>query len=342
MAQKPKLNPIQLTNSVIKTLSPRLREVITKRFGLDNSEPKTLEAIGRSFNVTRERVRQIETDAFSHLEQNRALSELNPLFEVLDSHFQNFGNLRQETQLLSEDLKNLFGASSVATKNAVKFALSLNEKFNRETESEEFHAFWHNDASAKSELQKVINGLLGFLKQRNEVVSFSDLLNQAKLSEQVLKSYLAVSKLVIANNFNEYGLSNWSQINLRGVKDKAYLVMKKFGKPLHFREVAEQINKTKFDSRRAYPQTVHNELIKDSRFILVGRGTYALKEWGYQAGTVKDVIQNVLKQKGSLNKNELLSEVLKQRQVKTNTILLNLQDRSRFAKKDDGEYILKA
>ena len=52
---------------VLSSLTPRENEVIRKRYGLDDSRPKTLEEVGREFNVTRERIRQIEAKALRKL-----------------------------------------------------------------------------------------------------------------------------------------------------------------------------------------------------------------------------------------------------------------------------------
>ena len=94
--------------------------------------------------------------------------------------------------------------------------------------------------------------------------------------------------------------------------------------------------------RKANIATVHNELIKDSRFVLVGRGLYALKEWGYEPGVVKEVIAKVLRAEDKpLTKEEVFQKVLKQRLIKENTILLNLQDKSCFFKDEAGRYTIK-
>ena len=137
-----------------------------------------------------------------------------------------------------------------------------------------------------------------------------------------------------------YGLKGWLEINPRGVKDKAYLVLKKQNKPLHFRDITEFIDKLPFPfERQAHTATVHNELIKDQRFVLVGRGLYALKEWGYEPGVVKDIIYKTLKEsKQPLTKQEILERVSKQRFVKPNTIALNLQNSDCFVKDQEGKY----
>ena len=53
--------------SVIETLTPREQKVIRMRYGLDNSHARTLEEVGKEFNVTRERIRQIEAKALRKL-----------------------------------------------------------------------------------------------------------------------------------------------------------------------------------------------------------------------------------------------------------------------------------
>ena len=52
---------------VLATLSPREEQVLRMRFGLDDGRPHTLEEVGRAFNVTRERIRQIEAKALRKL-----------------------------------------------------------------------------------------------------------------------------------------------------------------------------------------------------------------------------------------------------------------------------------
>ena len=159
-------------------------------------------------------------------------------------------------------------------------------------------------------------------------------------TDQALASYISTSKNINSNVFEQYGLAHWPEINPRGMKDKAYLVLKRLNKPLHFMQVASEIEKAGLAKKQAHPQTVHNELIKDSRFVLVGRGTYALTDWGYVPGTIKDVIAKSLsKSPKPLSKEEIVSAVLDQRQVKENTILLNLQNRKLFKKTGEG-YIL--
>ncbi len=133
-----------------------------------------------------------------------------------------------------------------------------------------------------------------------------------------------------------YGLSNWPEINPKGIKDKAYLAFKEAGEPLHFSKVSKLIENSN-------TQTVHNELIKNDKFVLVGRGIYALAEWGYEPGKVKDVIKRTIKNANQpLERDEIVEKVLDKRFVKKNTILLNLSDKEKFKKREDGKYDIRS
>jgi DNA-directed RNA polymerase delta subunit len=155
---------------------------------------------------------------------------------------------------------------------------------------------------------------------------------------QFAEKWLSLSKSLAKNPLGEWGLASSPNIRMRGIRDYAYLVLRKAQKPLHFSEVAKQIQKT--FGREAHPATCHNELIKDNRFVLVGRGLYALTEWGYSKGTVIEVIQKLIKERGPLSRQEVVDEVTKQRQVKLNTIIVNLQNPKYFKRQGDGHFSL--
>jgi len=193
--------------------------------------------------------------------------------------------------------------------------------------------------------KNVIDYLTKYLKKTSRVADFKILNEQVKakeydLDEKALLTYLDVAKEVDANKFGEYGLIYWPEISPRGVRDKAYLILRKYSKPLHFGEITDLINRNNLDHKTAQVETVHNELIKDERFILIGRGIYALSDWGYEAGTVTDIITGLLKNSGSLSREEILERVLEKRMIKENTVLINLQNKKVFAKNDDDRYVL--
>ena len=162
------------------------------------------------------------------------------------------------------------------------------------------------------------------------------------MTSGMLDAILSVSKRVGKNIFGDLGLMTSSEIKPRGVRDKSFLVLKRAGKPMHFREITQLINETNFSPRKAHIQTVHNELIKDARFVLVGRGIYALSDWGYKPGTVKDVIAELIKTEGPMHKDAIVAKVMEARFVKPNTVLLGMQDKKRFQEDGEGKVALIA
>ncbi|MCR4322486.1 MAG: HTH domain-containing protein [Candidatus Azambacteria bacterium] len=343
------VNIPKLITVLLSPLPERQRDVVTKRYGLKDGKRRTLEEIGGHYKITRERVRQIENDAKSALLESEHMAKFDPFYEQMIEHFTAHGGMRPEHRLFDEDARKIFSATleKEIARAYLHFLLSLHEQFVRHPENEKFHSIWAlkdiNPSTVKGMLEKVEKQL----REHKETVSKEQVLSWlAELSDEkkdhVLESHLAASKAIDTNVYGEYGLAHWPEINTRGVRDKAYLVLKKHARPMHFKEIVDHINKTFALKREAHPQTVHNELIKNNRFVLVGRGMYALSDWGYQPGKVHDVLMRVLSDATKpLSKEEIIDAVLKERNVKLNTILLNLQNKTNFEKTGDGKFSLR-
>ena len=337
--------------SLVKNLSTRNRDIISRRFGLKTGRKETLESIGKSYGITRERVRQIEEFSLGQLAKFIDGNEdtkkyVSTAEEILEER----GGVMKERELF----KDFSGVEKDSVANAsLVFLLTLNKEPVRFHENDGFHSFWALNSKFVEYLNNASVSLVGAMKKSKKIVSADQLKDFAKtsrvagpdgseVSDKQIQMLLAVSKELGSNIFNEVGLTEWAEIRPKGVRDKAYLVLKKEKSPKHFTEIAKLINAVTFSAKKANVQTVHNELIKDGRFVLVGRGMYGLSEWGYQPGTVKDVLVNVLRgSSGAMPKAELVAKVMDARMVKENTILLNLQDSKTFLKKEDGTYTLR-
>jgi len=130
-------------------------------------------------------------------------------------------------------------------------------------------------------------------------------------------------------------------VNPKNIRDKIYVVLADSGKPMHFSDIAKAIKDSSFKRKDVTTQAIHNELIKDKRFVLIGRGIYALDNWGYSKGTVSDIITRVLSEsKEPLHRDEVVKRVLESRQVKETTILLNLQSKPEFKRVAKATYTL--
>jgi hypothetical protein len=317
----------KICSEFLKDLPKKQKEVILRRFGLDGKERETLESIGESFGITRERVRQIQNAGF--LKMKPKIEKYQKVFQYLFDQIKANGGFKKEDALLSQ-----LGGQNY--KNNIFFLLTLGEPFQRFSETPDFHTLWTINPEYPVIIKKTINFLYNKLKEKGKPQGMGEISSFAKQKEPFLVSTLEVSKTIYRNEDGFFGLKDWPEINPRGVKDKAYLVFKKEKKPLHFREVTKLIGPT------TLPQTVHNELIKDQRFVLVGRGIYALREWGYEEGQVKDVIAKILREtRKPLTKKEILDKVLKQRLVKESTILLNLSNKNYFLRDSQGKYQVK-
>lgn len=337
------LNYQKVCSNLLKNLPQKMSAVIERRFGLEKGNRETLEAIGQTYGITRERVRQIEKEGFSKIDLTSA--DCQKVFKYFNDSLKASGDLEEENTLLT----SLGGEKS---RSQVFFLLNLSDNFNRSSEDDNFHSFWTKDLKSTDTAKKVVNLTLKQLKkdgtpsslenlydsQKNELVRVS-----SRLNKKVFDSYLGISKKIQKNPENQIGLSNWVEINPKGIKDKAYLVLKKEGNSLHFTKVAFLIEESPyFSQKKIHTATVHNELIKDDRFVLVGRGLYALKEWGYEPGVVRDIISKVLVDaKKPLFKEDILKGVLNQRVVKENTVSLNLQNRDHFLRDSEGRYTVK-
>ena len=249
------------------------------------------------------------------------------------------GGLLSEKDLLNHLSKDL------STQNNFHFLLVVGEEFKREKEDEEFKHRWHVDGELAEKVKATLRKLYGKLSD-DELVFEGDLIssfleevkdmNEKYKNEEVVKRWLSVSHKIGKNPLGEWGRTSSSNVNAKGMRDFAFLVIRKHGSPIHFKEVAKAI--TQYFNKKAHIATTHNELIKDPRFVQVGRGLYALKEWGYMPGVVKDVIKKILEKEGPLTKEKIVEKVLKERYVKENTILVNLQNPKFFKKGKDGRY----
>lgn len=327
-----KFNYQKICSDLIKDFTSRSADVIERRFGLQGNQGETLEAIGSSYGITRERVRQIESEGFAQIKSKAKKNQ--KLFKHFESVLVSFGGLKKE-----DDLLEFLGGKS---KNHVHFLLISGDAFTRVPEDNDFHTFWAVEKSAVVNAKKVVKLTISRLNKEKTVFGLDKLVKGSGLSKDVFTSYIDISKDIEKNPEGKYGLANWIEINPKGIKDKAYLVFKKEDRPIHFTDVATMIEKLPFSSRgKVHKATVHNELIKDSRFVLVGRGLYALKEWGYEPGVVKDIIVKTLRDaRKPLSKQEILDKVLEQRFVKENTVILNLQSGNHFLRNSQGKYTI--
>ncbi len=342
------LDLTKMVEEMFMVLTEKEQDVITRRFSLNNEPKQTLEKIGESFSVTRERVRQIENIALSKLRRtinNTKFHRINKLAKEIISHR---GGVMLEDDLISEML-SIFLKKGDADANIIKLSMIIDPELTKQERSDVFFAFWTHNSLAISEVKKINDSAIAILKKKTDVVEEPKVVSELKSifsrkEEEILEKTILASLSVdkrLKKVETGWGLIEWRHINPRSIRDKAYIVLKKNKKPLHFVEIANKISEVGFDRKVVTVQAVHNELIRCEKFVLVGRGLYVLKEWGYKEGTVADVIQDILSERGKpMTKQEIIDAVLKQRHVRIGTISLNLQKNAHFARVGRAVYTL--
>ncbi len=332
--------PKQISKILLDSLPERSGDILSSRFGLGkDTEKKTLESIGEKYGITRERVRQIENHALISIRKSDKFEEVSNTFNELEEYVNSLGGIVSEEELLSSISKNK------STQNHIHFLLVLGNPFVYKKEDSEFTQRWYIDEELANNVHKALRNLYLNLSDDELVVEsklIDSFLNEMKhtneqyLQDEILRRWLSLSKTISKNPLGEWGQSSSSNVRAKGMRDFAYLAIKRHGSPMHFTEVANMI--TDLFNKKAHVATCHNELIKDKRFVLVGRGLYALSEWGYSSGVVKDVLRDILSTEGPLTKVDLIDRIRKERYVKDNTILVNLQDTNVFKKDKGGKY----
>ena len=374
-----------ILENFFNVLRDKERDVLASRFGLEKNKRVTLEAIGKQYGLTRERIRQIENSAISKIKKHEEFENyIGSLKNIVNSLLEEHGGIMEQKYLidnlsyLSLIAKNDQRVDLDILRNHYDFVLIklLSDEFDHVKENSHYDNLWKIKFAEIEHIQEILEYLLAKFEGLKKVLKTEEIIDLVKKSEvydkyqdkllvsnnfdisnviknqrfkenydlinehKALYSILRSSKNLEQNKFGYWGIKNWSEISPKTINHKIYLIMKHSGKPLHFKEIADTINDISFDHKKANPATVHNELILDDKYILIGRGIYALKEWGYQDGTVVDVVAQILLESGkSLTKDEIIERVLDKRVVKPATVNLALMNREKFRRKG-SEYSL--
>lgn len=336
---KPKI----ITRQLISSLKDRTKDIIVQRYGLaENTDKRTLEAIGNQYGITRERIRQITNFAFNLMKESQIFESTKDIFGEMKDNIEKKGKILSERDILVH-----LAGNDPLEQNHIYFLLVLGDEFTKIKEDDEFHHRWTTHLDSADKVHQALRALHSEISE-NDLISEKEIISalkkhiekivEEKIDEEMAKIWLNLSKIVGQNSMGEWGRTSSPNIKPRGVRDLAFLVLRKEHSPMHFVEVADKISS--YFKREANSATVHNELIKDDRFVLVGRGLYALTDWGYKYGTVRDIIKDIIKSEGPSLKDDIVKKVLKERYVKENTILVNLQNRAYFKRNKEGKYLI--
>jgi len=334
----------QINQAVEKVLAAiereRERDVIVRRFGL-NGHKETLEQVGESMGITRERVRQIEKTTL--IRARLSLDDgRNPIYDAVEKEIIKALHELGRAATANDLTIKVIGDNDPKMRAALIFLSELSSKTLVTRENDRYHmgiilSTDDEDKGVKAETDKIVAAM----REHGKPVTVDELFELVSGYEHPdqVKALASLSKQV-ATLRGLWGINKWPEVNPRNIRDKVMVVMSEHGKPMHFSEIAEAIKKQDFKRNNVTQQAIHNELIKDKRFILVGRGLYGLSEWGYRPGTLSEIITEVLKKESPLHREEIIRRVLKQRHIREATILLTLQNNKSFKRVSKSQYKL--
>lgn len=328
----------QAASTILKTIErEREQEIIARRFGLYDRK-ETLEQIGEMLGITRERVRQLEKAILSKLKSsNKEPALVARIEKELITNISAMGRVAR----VSDIAKKMGDTGDDRDKAHIAFLATICPKLVVLQENDHYYqsvgiASYFSEKEIKMLTDSVVNAIKSFGKP----ITIDKLHEQVNFEHPDHVRALASLSKHLTHLKDEWGLTKWPTVNPKNIRDKIYVILKDTNKPLHFSEISKAIKDSDFKRRDVTTQAIHNELIKDPRFVLIGRGIYALKEWGYKKGTVSDIIANVLQaSEGPMHKDDIVIEVMKKRQVKETTILLNLQGKKQFKRVAKATYI---
>lgn len=329
-----------IKNSLSVIEQERERIIITHRFGLTGPR-ETLEEIGESLSITRERVRQLEKAILVHLHiaaEEGTIEGLSAAEKLIIRNLTEVGRIAR-TSALAEKILATVEPTSCAELN---FLATISNSLCHIEETDRYYsAIAISEYGSDKDFKERADKIVSIIKKQGEPMTVDQL---DELTNYEHPSHIAAiasiaKPLAELNGF--WGLNKWPTVNPKNIRDKIFVILSTKNEPMHFSEIADAIKQSNFKRKNVTTQAIHNELIKDSRFVLIGRGIYALNTWGYKEGTVSEIITAILKEKGEpMTREEIVREVLHSRKVKETTILLNLQNKKLFHKIDKNSYEL--
>lgn len=341
------VSPNDLTECLLSCLNNREQDIVKSRFALHGFKKETLEAIGDKYQITRERVRQIEDASLNKIKRLIKYKEvLQNLINEVDKALVKFGGILSHHHLI-EELLDLFKIKELKLgfqkeRSQLDFILKkfINEFFHFETAKDAHKEGWAKHKAFFRALKQSLAAIEQYLAARGKPLPCRKIAKHLNQPVDSVYSYLQFSRNVSQDPFGNWGISAWPDVSPRRTADRVYVVLKKYAQPLHYKDIALYIEK--HYNKKSHAPTVHNELIADSRFVLVGRGIYALKEWGYVPGTIKDIVDQILSaSKKPLSKEEIVGMVLKQRLVARSSVLLAINHNQDIKEIAKDQFILK-
>jgi len=244
-------NPSEFVSTILKDLNTKEREILTRRFGLDGNTRQTLEEIGKVYQITRERIRQIQ---MSGIEKIKDLEEFKNNIETLESLIhrilEEHGGVMEENHLLEKLLS--YSENNESNRQATLFILEhmLADKINKIKSNDHLLPGWKNNLLEQEKVIKILESLYDLIKQENQLLEIEQLIEKFKTHDsynshkelfdrilatqdidannneafkKIINSYLRISSKIDQNILGEWGSNSWPTIKPKRMSDKVYM-----------------------------------------------------------------------------------------------------------------------
>lgn len=333
------MNLAQTLDKILANLDSRERDIILRRYGL-KGETESLHDIASNYNVTRERIRQI---------QQRAVHKIKPLIDGDEDINNFFDQVKQFLKPIGVRPEKSFFKLIVQNfkleekdLRIVKFFSIFSRQIVFQKANEIFDDFYAKDEEPHKIIRHSLKRIYFYFLENKEPIPEEEvikiILKEIKVhlknrpEKEDLLDLLRILRDIGRNPFNLWGLRNHRFIEPKCLKDKIYLILKIENRPLHFIEIYKKLKSVQTIEDLSLTwlkdyniNSLRNELIRHSEFVWVGKGIYGLKEWGLIPGTVKELIIQILKEKRKISKEKLWQIISSQKQIQKSSFHIYLK-----------------
>jgi DNA-directed RNA polymerase alpha subunit len=352
--------PKTLLDEMIGDLPQIQRDVLTRRFGLWNRKPETLQDIGDTRGCTRERIRQIESKALATLNWPVNAKRIQRfLGELFRDHFQPI--FQKGPGITTEDeLRGVFlslfasAREGMAAEELISKAFLCDSSIYEECCIKTDDGLFAADENARRKYLAVVRSVQAYLAYVKKPVPLSTLLKAVErndlgdtshLSEEAISHFIRMAPRIRTDDAGCFGLAEWRYMRPKTLRDMIVRALVDIGKPAHFTQVAMQVNERFHPSTPLNARNIHARLVYDQdTFVWQSNGVYGLSAWGLKkAPYVKDRLVEILKSaKRPMSLHQLIPKVLETCHCNENTpaTILDMH-RDLFVRLDKGIYGLK-
>lgn len=289
-------------NTWFAYLTERQREVLRWRFGLTNGQVLTLKEAGERLDVTRERVRQIETKALRYLQRSERKRIVSPLLERIHDTVVVAGGVLGEAEL-ADALVDIADIGDIHPQGALRLLLETSEKLSRVKGIQAWCLPQLCDLIPDVGLQ-----VIEVLRQALAPMPCEELLRRVRQTlrrddqpnaqyDKFILACIRVNEKLIERDEGSIGLATWEH----HWQDDIVLALRRLGQPTHYTAIADTINTSQQNGQQVTARAVHNLLMRyPDIFVWIGRkGTYGLSEWGIERSiSYADALTRILHNAG--------------------------------------------